>query len=1685
MTSNSVGFLADFLRRKNYLSTKAVRKLFNTISFLSQSTFLILAGYTTNAMVVVLYLTLSVGLGGCLSGGYMANFMDISSKYATIIMGISNTIATIPGCISPLMAGLLTSEHTLEEWRIVFYISGVLNSFGGTFFLLFASGSEKSPLTSYTDESEALLHVQASLSSCVPRRNSFEDDSDHSPVRKKLKVRFLMAVLSFLGLGTAYGMKITLSVAIVQIVQETYTVEKNGTTEEYPVFDWNTLEQGRLLSSFFWGYIITQLPGGVLSGQFGGKKIFGFGILLSTIFTLLTPLAATYGGLNWLMFVRIMIGMGEGVTYPAIVQFWSKWAPEMERTQLLALSLSGAYGGTVVAMPLSGLLAQYFGWESLFYVYGGFGCMWFLIWHFTAAETPELHPFISIEEQHYIERTRTDGGNLINFKDIPWKKIATSLPFYAIICAHFGENWGFYTLLTELPTYMKEILKFNIAESGVLSAIPYLAMLMTSNSVGFLADFLRRKKYLSTKAVRKLFNTISFLSQSTFLILAGYTTNAMVVVLYLTLSVGLGGCLSGGYIANFMDISSKYSVIIMGISNTIATIPGCISPLMAGLLTSEHTLEEWRIVFYISGVLNSFGGTFFLLFASVKISLRDIYSAFGNVNHFWVFDIFLVKNPIASKRYKMKSGSEKSPLTSYTDESEALLHVQASLSSCVPRRNSLEDDSDRSPVRKKFQVRFLMAVLSFLGLSTAYGMKITLSIAIVQMVQETYTVEKNGTTEEYPVFDWNTLEQGRLLSSFFWGYIITQLPGGVLSGQFGGKKIFGFGIFLSTIFTLLTPLAATYGGLNWLMFVRIMIGMGEGVTYPAIVQFWSKWAPEMERTQLLALSLSGAYGGTVVAMPLSGLLAQYFGWESLFYVYGGFGCMWFLIWHFTAAETPELHPFISIEEQRYIERTRTDGENLINFKDIPWKKIATSLPFYAIICAHFGENWGFYTLLTELPTYMKEILKFNIAESGVLSAIPYLVILMTSNSVGFLADFLRRKNYLSTKAVRKLFNTISFLSQSTFLILAGYTTNAMVVVLYLTLSVGLGGCLSGGYIANFMDISSKYAAIIMGISNTIATIPGCISPLMAGLLTSEHTLEEWRIVFYISGVLNSFGGTFFLLFASVKISLRDIYSAFGNVNHFWVFDILLVKNPIASKRYKMKSGSEKSPLTSYTDESEALLHVQASLSSCVPTRNSLEDDSDRSPVRKKFQVRFLMAVLSFLGLSNAYGMKITLSVAIVQMVQETYTVEKNGTTEEYPVFDWNTLEQGRLLSSFFWGYIITQLPGGVLSGQFGGKKIFGFGILLSTIFTLLTPLAATYGGLNWLMFVRIMIGMGEGVTYPAIVQFWSKWAPEMERTQLLALSLSGAYGGTVVAMPLSGLLAQYFGWESLFYVYGGFGCMWFLIWHFTAAETPELHPWRNLINFKDIPWKKIATSLPFYAIICAHFGENWGFYTLLTELPTYMKEILKFNIAESGVLSAIPYLVILMTSNSVGFLADFLRRKNYLSTKAVRKLFNTISFLSQSTFLILAGYTTNAMVVVLYLTLSVGLGGCLSGGYIANFMDISSKYATIIMGISNTIATIPGCISPLMAGLLTSEHTLEEWRIVFYISGVLNSFGGTFFLLFASVLKNVKHSDSIDNGIIQTSRKQFDSTNSCVPLLIFAATLLPHTSLSIQDPQCL
>lgn len=60
----------------------------------------------------------------------------------------------------------------------------------------------------------------------------------------------------------------------------------------------------------------------------------------------------------------------QGVTFPAMMAMWARWAPPLERSRLMSLSGSGANFGAFLALPLTGLICQTLGWPAVFYLCG-------------------------------------------------------------------------------------------------------------------------------------------------------------------------------------------------------------------------------------------------------------------------------------------------------------------------------------------------------------------------------------------------------------------------------------------------------------------------------------------------------------------------------------------------------------------------------------------------------------------------------------------------------------------------------------------------------------------------------------------------------------------------------------------------------------------------------------------------------------------------------------------------------------------------------------------------------------------------------------------------------------------------------------------------------------------------------------------------------------------------------------------------------------------------------------------------------------------------------------------------------------------------------------------------------------------------------------------------------------------
>lgn len=430
-------------------------------------------------------------------------------------------------------------------------------------------------------------------------------------------------------------------------------------------------------------------------------------------------------------------------------------------------------------------------------------------------------------------------------------------------------------------------------------------------------------------------------------------------------------------------------------------------------------------------------------------------------------------------------------------------------------------------------VRYVFAFLSSLGMMNIYAMRINLSIAMVAMVNSTNDganknngrqVNTTSSPSAQGEFHWNEYEQGIILGAFFWGYIVTQLPGGRLAEIYSAKWVFGGGVLWTAVFTFLTPLAAR-AGYWYLIALRVSEGLGEGVTFPAMNVMVAKWSPPCERSRMVTVVYAGSLLGTVVGLLLcsslinSGLAG---GWPSVFYACGGIGVAWFVVWCFLAFDSPDKHPWISQQEKDFITNSLGYTKDFIKKSSpFPFKKAMKSPAVWGIIVAHFCNNWGFYTLLTDLPTYLSKMLDFNINQNGFYSALPYLLTWLFGIACSALCDHLIKNGYLSTTVARRLFNLMGHLFPAIFLFsITRIGHDSMLTYALLVAAMTSSGACYGGYASNHIDIASHFSGTLFGITNTIATIPGWMGPYVVGAFTNgNNTMQAWNNVFYLSSGL--------------------------------------------------------------------------------------------------------------------------------------------------------------------------------------------------------------------------------------------------------------------------------------------------------------------------------------------------------------------------------------------------------------------------------------------------------------------------------------------------------------------------------------------------------------------------------------
>ncbi|WP_203457075.1 MFS transporter [Paenibacillus tepidiphilus] len=318
--------------------------------------------------------------------------------------------------------------------------------------------------------------------------------------------------------------------------------------------------------------------------------------------------------------------------------------------------------------------------------------------------------------------------------------------------------------------------------------------------------------------------------------------------------------------------------------------------------------------------------------------------------------------------------------------------------------------------------------------------------------------------------------------------------------------------------------------------------------------------------------------------------------------------------------------------------------------------------------------------------------------------------------------------------------------------------------------------------------------------------------------------------------------------------------------------------------------------------------------------------------------------------------------------------------------------QGIILSSFFLGYAIMQIPGGALADRFGYRKVILFSLFSWSVFTMITGSAWS---LISLVLVRFLFGLGEGGFFPSGSKAIAVNFPVNQRSSAMSVMLaSGAIMGVVTPL-VSGFALESIGWRSLFHIFGIIGIVITILMFFflkEPARTPV--PSASPEARKNVSLKTVLRNPMIWGLFLSYFSiyaVNWG---LSSWMPTYMVNVRGLNLKEMGMLSAIPAIIGIVTMLLGGYVMDRIPAGKDRKISAAFGLIVAVALYLMSTAESIALFITYETVVRI------------AAGFVSTLIisksvkSMPETVAATASGFVNTGAQLAGFLTPMLIGFL-------------------------------------------------------------------------------------
>ncbi len=341
----------------------------------------------------------------------------------------------------------------------------------------------------------------------------------------------------------------------------------------------NPSSTGMILSAFFLGYAIMQIPGGWLADKFGSRRVLLASVFLWSVFTALT---GAVWGLASMVMIRFLFGIGEGGFQPSSSKLISQTFPVSKRAWAMSVMLSTGGIVSLIVPLLSAYMLTTIGWRVSFLVLGGIGFLITILYWFLIKNPIELQ-----EELKTTIETKQEGI----FKEL--LKTPLMLNLFIAYFSIYAINWG---LATWLPTYLVNVRGLDIISLGWVQTIPGLAMILAIYTSGYIIDRL-------PKGREKVVGACSAVAVGILLYLMFNAPNVTMFITYQTIVMAF---LSFVMLLLPAVILKRFPTTVtgtsMGIANTGGQLAGFITPLAIGFIVQafngSYDAAFWMLIIF-------------------------------------------------------------------------------------------------------------------------------------------------------------------------------------------------------------------------------------------------------------------------------------------------------------------------------------------------------------------------------------------------------------------------------------------------------------------------------------------------------------------------------------------------------------------------------------------------------------------------------------------------------------------------------------------------------------------------------------------------------------------------------------------------------------------------------------------------------------------------------------------------------------------------------------------------------------------------------------------------------------------------------------------------------------------------------------------------------------------------------